>query len=105
MASRIWFLSAFALSAAAAPFWGAVNASAQGRPDSLRMSCGQVVALMRSRGAVVIGTGPHIYDRFVADRRFCSINEVLEPAWIRTRDGQCQAAYRCKPASDYFWWD
>lgn len=76
-------------------------AAAQARPDSLSMTCDQVRALLRSRGAVVIGTGPHIYDRFVADQRFCPMTEGTRPAWIATRDTrQCQVGYTCIPLDD-----
>lgn len=72
-------------------------AAAQARPDSLAMSCDGASRLVASRGAVVIGTGPHVYDRFVASRRFCQVTEFTEPAWIRTRDTQaCAVGYRCK---------
>ena len=78
--------------------WAAacVPATAQGRPDSLSMTCDQARALLRSRGAAVIGTGPHIYDRYVADRRFCAVTESTRPAWIATRDTrQCMVGYTC----------
>ena len=76
-------------------------AAAQGRPDSLSMSCDQARALLRSRGALVIGTGPHIYDRYVTDRRFCAVTEGTRPAWIATRDTrQCMVGYTCVPIED-----
>lgn len=81
-------------------------ASAQGRPDSLTMTCQQASALVRSRGALVLGTGPNVYDRYVADGRFCTLPDVAEPAWVATRDKrQCMVGYRCKPATDFFMWD
>ncbi len=81
-------------------------ASAQSRPDSLGMTCQQASALVRSRGALVLGTGPNVYDRYVADGRFCNFPDVAEPAWVATRDKrQCMVGYRCKPATDFFMWD
>ena len=76
-------------------------AAAQSRPDSLSMSCDQARAFLRSRGAAVIGTGPHIYDRYVSDQRFCPITEGPRPAWIRTRDtAQCPVGFTCVPVQD-----
>ncbi|MHB2166320.1 hypothetical protein [Alsobacter sp. R-9] len=81
------------------------TALAQARPDSLRMTCAQARSIVATRGAVVIGTGPYIYDRFVADRRFCSLNEFARPAFIRSRDTpQCMVGYKCTPISDGWWW-
>jgi hypothetical protein len=75
---------------------------AQGRPDSLAMSCAQVQGLVRSRGAVILGTGPYIYDRIVVDRRFCApLTDGTRPAWVRARDtGRCFAGYTCVPIQD-----
>jgi hypothetical protein len=81
-------------------------ASAQPRPDSLTMTCQQASALVRSRGALVLGTGPNVYDRYVADGRFCTFPDVAEPSFVATRDmRQCMVGYRCKPATDFFMWD
>ena len=75
---------------------GASLAQAQSRPDSLRMTCGQASALVQSRGSIVLGTGPDIYDRFVASCGFCFNFEFLVPSWIRTADSpQCCVGYRC----------
>lgn len=74
------------------------DALAQSRPSTLGMSCGQAQAFVRSRGAVVMTTGPHTFDRFVATRQFCTPDEELEPTWARTRDAaQCMVGYRCEP--------
>ncbi len=70
--------------------------AAQARHDSLGMSCSQANALVRSHGGIVIGTGPDIYDRFVAGCSFCPDMSYLQPAWIKTRDNpQCNVGYRC----------
>ncbi len=74
------------------------DALAQSRPSTLGMSCGQAQSFVRSRGAVVMTTGPHTYDRFVASRQFCTPDEDLEPTWAQTRDAaQCMVGYRCEP--------
>lgn len=60
------------------------------RPDARAMDCDQVHSLIQSRGAVVLTTGQHTYDRYVVDGRFCEMGEVALRQTIRTRDtGQC----------------
>ena len=69
---------------------------AQGRPDARQMTCGQVQDLIDRRGAVVLTTGRHTYDRYVAAGQFCSIGETSTMATIATRDtNQCRV-YRCR---------
>lgn len=71
--------------------------SAQGRPDTLRMSCGQAAGIVRQSGAIVLGTGPNIYDRYVASRAFCQRDEQAEPRWLATADTrQCFVGYGCE---------
>lgn len=85
---------------------GPANAQVPPRPDSLKMTCAQTAALVRSRGAIIIGTGPYIFDRFVADRRFCSITEATQAAFVKTRDTpNCFLGYLCKPVQDVWPWD
>ena len=80
--------------------------AAQPRHDSLTMTCEQTSALVRSRGALVLGTGPNVFDRYVANGRFCTFPDVAEPAWVATSDKrQCMVGFRCKPATDFFMWD
>lgn len=70
--------------------------AAEARPDSLSMTCAETAALVTSQGAVVIGTGPNIFDRYVREVRFCSGAEQLKPEWIKTRDNpQCFVGYVC----------
>lgn len=81
----------------------ATTAAAQPRPSSVQMSCRQAAGLVASRGAIVLGTGGHTYDRFVADRRFCLRTEITEPAWVPAADTrQCFVGYRCKEADLWF---
>jgi hypothetical protein len=78
-------------------------AAAQGRPDALRLSCAQAQAVVLSQGAVVIGTGPYIYDRYVSGAQFCLRPQVTEPAWISTADtGQCFVGYVCRDRAPRF---
>jgi hypothetical protein len=72
-------------------------AFAQGRPDTLRMPCAIAAGLVRSAGAIVLGTGPNIYDRYVASRAFCQRDEQIEPRWLATSDTpQCLIGYSCE---------
>ena len=84
----------------------AAEALAQGRPQSPAMTCRQAAALVFSRGAVVLGTGGHTYDRYVRDRSFCEITEVTKPGFAPTRDDpQCFVGYCCFEPSGRLWDD
>ncbi len=73
------------------------DALAQGRPSTLNMSCGQAQSTVLSRGAIVLSTGQHTFDRFVASQRFCTPDEEAVPTWAPTRDNpQCMVGYRCE---------
>mgnify|MGYP006279554165 CR=1 FL=1 len=79
------------------------SAWAQGRPDSLRMSCENARRLVSERGAIVLGTGPDLYDRYVATQGFCQRDEITDPVWVPTADkSQCFIGYRCKRVDDEF---
>lgn len=70
---------------------------AQSMPDSLTMSCAATAALVRQRGAVVIGTGPGIFDRYVSTQGYCAPGETTAPVWLQTADQkQCFIGYRCR---------
>ncbi|MCC2113275.1 MAG: hypothetical protein KDJ16_14670 [Hyphomicrobiales bacterium] len=69
---------------------------ASARPNTTRMSCDEAHSLVIRSGAIVMSTGRHTYERFVADRRFCQFNEVLERQFVPTADRQqCFVGYRC----------
>ncbi len=88
---------AFALSAAAlAAILLPGVAVAQARPDSLTLTCQAARALVLRNGAIVIGTGPYIYDRYVADRSRCAPTQGTRPGFIATRDNpQCYVGDTC----------
>ncbi|WP_029350606.1 hypothetical protein [Bosea sp. 117] len=72
-------------------------ASAQPMPNSLSMSCAGARDLVSRSGAIVIGTGPHLFDRYVTNTSYCSITQVTEPAWVATADDpQCLIGKLCK---------
>jgi len=98
------FALPLALAALALPL--AAGALAQGRPQSTAMTCRQAAGLVFSRGAVVLGTGGHTYDRYVRDRSFCEITEATKPGFAPTRDDpKCFAGYRCFEPSGRLWDD
>lgn len=69
---------------------------AAARPDTLAMSCAQTASLVNAQGAVLLGTGPNLFDRYVREQRFCSGFEQLKPEWVKTRDNpQCFIGYTC----------
>ncbi|MCG5234556.1 hypothetical protein [Xanthobacter oligotrophicus] len=69
---------------------------AQARPDTLALSCQDAADLVTKSGAIVLGTGPNIYDRYVSQIRFCSGAEQLKAEWVKTRDNpQCFVGYTC----------
>jgi len=87
--------AAGALSAVAAAI--AAPAAAQSRPSTTAMSCAQAQASVRAAGAIVLGTGPDLYDRFVISRAYCTPSERTRPAWAPTRDDrQCFIGFRCE---------
>jgi hypothetical protein len=86
------FIAGLALNAAAA--W---TAAAQPRPDTTRMSCASARALVLRHGAIVLGSGPSIFDRYVSSRAYCMSTEVIEPAFVPAADNrQCFIGYTCR---------
>lgn len=88
-------MSIAVLTGLAAALAGAGIAQGQ-RPDARAMSCDEARALVRANGAVVLTTGRHTYDRYVADGRYCSIGEAAVPQAIRTRDGEGCFLHVCR---------
>lgn len=75
----------------------AAPAMAQHRVDARQLDCRSVQSLIVQRGAVVLTTGQHTYDRYVADGRFCFHPEVARLTTIPSADTrQCQVYY-CGP--------
>src|SRR3954454_308039 len=72
-------------------------ATAQPRPLTTQMPCRAIQALVTSRGAVVLGTGPATYDRYVSSAALCDRGQGIEAAFERAADtGQCFVGYRCR---------
>lgn len=75
----------------------AANPALAQRPSTLGMSCGQAQEIVFSQGAIVLSTGRHTYDRFVAAPGFCSLGEWARPAIAPTADAaNCPLGYVCQ---------
>lgn len=71
--------------------------AAQARPDTSHMTCAAGRALVAKQGAVVLGTGPSLFDRYVISRAYCAYPQVVEPAFVPTSDDrQCFIGYTCR---------
>jgi hypothetical protein len=91
---RVVFITAIVSVASIVAFEGA-----QSRPDTSRMSCAAARALITKQGAIVLGTGPSIFDRYVSSRAHCLSTQITEPAFVATTDDrQCFAGYTCREA-------
>ena len=83
---------------------GLVATSALARPSTLAMSCGQARGLVASHGAIVLSTGRHTYDRFVATPGYCSLGEYARPGSAPTLDARhCRLGFVCQPGRPF--WD
>ncbi len=75
----------------------ATGAVAQQGPATPNMTCAQAMGIVASQGAVVLHTGPTIYDRYVRDASFCAAQEMARPAWVKTADAiQCPVGHVCR---------
>lgn len=85
----------------------AAPASAQNPASSTqRMVCADAMALVKAKGAILLGTGGEAMERFVRDRGQCEISEIAELRFVPTRDNpQCPIGYRCREPefSDWDW--
>ena len=70
--------------------------AAAGRPATHAMTCAQAQALVATKGAIVMSTGPYTYERFVAHHGFCRHGEVADRVYAPTSDNpQCRVGYHC----------
>ena len=74
---------------------------AEARPNTTAMSCGEAAATVARAGAIVLTTGEHTYERFVAAGTFCLGGEIAEPGIAPAADSErCQVGYICRPRED-----
>jgi hypothetical protein len=72
------------------------------RPDTRAMSCQQAAGLVARSGAIVLSTGPDLYDRYVARETFCAAGYFGRPAFVPTRDRpQCPIGYYCSSSPPF----
>jgi hypothetical protein len=73
------------------------------RQSTLNMSCAQAAALVASQGAIVLTTGQHTYERFVAHPGFCMLGEYGKISYAPTADTpQCRIGYTCQYRPQFF---
>lgn len=78
-------------------------ANAIGRYDSVTMSCASIRSTIRAEGAVIMrwpssqSASRTLYDRFVANERFCGPNEDTEWKSIPAADSRQCRLFRCAP--------
>ena len=69
---------------------------AQARPDTRYLACAQVVAIVQSSGAIVLGTSAHVYKKYVKNHAYCNLNESLKNAYVPTIDNRrCKIGFTC----------
>ena len=72
------------------------------RASTPARSCRAAATLVARNGAVVLGTGPDLYDRYVVNESFCPIGYYARPAFLPTRDNpQCNVGYYCSGMSPF----
>ena len=76
--------------------------SALARPDTRSMTCAQTQNLIVRSGAVVLTTGRHTYDRYVASARYCSFPNVPTLTTVQTKDTRQCPVYNCQYADPIF---
>jgi hypothetical protein len=73
-----------------------VAGAALARPDTRTMTCAQTQNLIVRSGAIVLTTGRHTYDRYVAASRLCAWPNVSTATYVRTRDTNRCVVYNCQ---------
>ncbi len=82
----------------------AVPAAASEQPLTPMMDCASVKNVVKTRGAVILRTGAHLYDRYVDNDGFCPTMMRTEAAWVPTRDNpQCFIGYTCEQTNSRRW--
>lgn len=91
----------------------AAEAHAISRHTSTSMSCDQVRGTLQREGAAILqyrstrNPSLKLYDRYVADRRYCKIEEFAELAYVPAADTQSCPVRKCKvydPDDDVIFW-
>ncbi len=65
-------------------------------PYTSQMTCAQARGVVAQQGSVVLYESAHVYDRYVANRGYCQVTQVSQPAFVRTRDSAaCPVGSTC----------
>ena len=81
---------------------GAAGPALAQRASTPAMSCRAAATLVAQHGAVVLGTGPDLYDRYVRNESFCPTGYYARPAFLPTRDNpQCYVGNYCSGISPF----
>ena len=79
----------------------AAAGAAFARPDTRAMNCAEAQAVVERNGAIVLSTGQHTYDRFLAAGVRCPLPDVPRLTYVPTRDeAQCPIGYTCRQNTD-----
>jgi hypothetical protein len=79
----------------------AVEAHAISRYTSTSMDCADIKAALQSEGAAILqwrstrDPSLPLYGRFVANRRFCQMEEVAETTFVPARDARSCLVRKC----------
>jgi hypothetical protein len=73
--------------------------TAQARPDTRAMFCAQAQSMVYQYGSVVMTTGQHTFQKFVAGGRFCDPHEWSIPVSAATKDAKKCPLLTCRNRS------
>lgn len=77
------------------------STAAYARPNTTAMTCATAQDLVAREGSIVLNTGaPGLYERFVANARFCGNSEDAAAAYVTTADADsCKIGFYCGNSS------
>ncbi len=68
------------------------------RSFTTEVPCSTIKQAVDREGAVVLFTGPHLYDRYVTSQFYCPTMTRTRAAWVPARDtATCFVGYTCEP--------
>lgn len=66
------------------------------RPFTPALSCRAVSSMVQRSGAVLLSTGPGLFDRYVTGQSQCASGYALVPSWVKSADNSaCFVGYTC----------
>ncbi|KZL23900.1 hypothetical protein [Pseudovibrio sp. WM33] len=71
------------------------------RTNTTDLTGSQVKSLVQEKGAIILSTGPGLYDRYVANGSYCSPSEETQRAYVVTKDSNHSLiGYTCVVEND-----